>query len=525
MSLVRRNHKGIRPVFVTIMLGLLLVLVAACSTSQGTAQGSTQPDTNGVAQVNQAGAAVDVNKQDASATLHWDYKTHALTVKVDVDGLPPNSVHPNHIHLGVCSSNGPVKYPLKNIVANGEGDATATTVIQGVAGGIPASGWYLNIHHGPGLATADQMAAIYCGNIANPSVKSDHDQDVKITLHQFVLNGFTTVSKIDSTVPANGDVNPYGVAVVQKSVGNLVKGHILVSNFNNGANLQGTGTTIVQISPNGSKTTFAQLTSAACPDGIGLTTALVELKRGWVIVGSLPAADGKFANVKAGCLIVLNSKGQVVKTFSGSPINGPWDASVVENGDGDQATLFVTNILNGVVPANNNVVNQGTVVRITLHVPEQNGGTPSIKESTVIATGFAEKTDPAALVIGPTGVALGKQNILYVADTINNRIIAIPDALNRTTVSHADKHVLTANGSLNAELGLTVAWNGNILTVNGGDGNIIEITPEGKQIVTKPISTMGTPPGAGCLFGLAVAPSGYAVYFVDDCTNQLNSFH
>ena len=52
-----------------------------------------------------------------------------------------------------------------------------------------------------------------------------------------------------STVPDNGDVNPYGVAVVPRSTGNLHQGNVLVSNFNDKANVQGTGTTIVQVSP------------------------------------------------------------------------------------------------------------------------------------------------------------------------------------------------------------------------------------------------------------------------------------
>ena len=63
------------------------------------------------------------------------------------------------------------------------------------------------------------------------------------------LHQFTTVTKIASTVPANGDVNPYGVATVTQSTGALVAGDTLVSNFNSKANVQGTGTTIVQVSP------------------------------------------------------------------------------------------------------------------------------------------------------------------------------------------------------------------------------------------------------------------------------------
>src|SRR5512140_3286340 len=58
-----------------------------------------------------------------------------------------------------------------------------------------------------------------------------------------------TVTTLASTVPANGDVNPYGVAVVPRSTGRLHQGNVLVSNFNASSNIQGTGTTIVQVTP------------------------------------------------------------------------------------------------------------------------------------------------------------------------------------------------------------------------------------------------------------------------------------
>ena len=142
--------------------------------------------------------------------------------------------------------------------------------------------------------------------------------------------------------------------------GRLHRGDILVSNFNNKANLQGTGTTIVDVAPNGAVSLFAQINASKlpgpCPGGVGLTTALVVLRAGWVIVGSLPTSDGASATAKAGCLIVLNSDGVPVKTFAGSPINGPWDMTAVDR-DRD-ATLFFTNVLNGTVAANGQVVNQ-----------------------------------------------------------------------------------------------------------------------------------------------------------------------
>lgn len=110
------------------------------------------------------------------------------------------------------------------------------------------------------------------------------------------IGQFSKLKTIASTVPGNGDVNPYGVAVVGLSRGKLHHGDILVSNFNNKANLQGTGTTIVQVAPGGRQTLFAHVTrselTGACPGGVGLTTALGVLRGGWVVVGSTRPGTG-----------------------------------------------------------------------------------------------------------------------------------------------------------------------------------------------------------------------------------------
>jgi hypothetical protein len=102
------------------------------------------------------------------ATLKWDPKSKDLTVTISLVGLAGNSTHPAHIHLGDCDDNGPILYPLNNVVANAAGDAKMTTVIHKVEGGIPASGWYVNVHNGPTLATPAQAIAIACGNVHNP---------------------------------------------------------------------------------------------------------------------------------------------------------------------------------------------------------------------------------------------------------------------------------------------------------------------------------------------------------------------
>ncbi|OIJ86183.1 hypothetical protein [Streptomyces colonosanans] len=338
------------------------------------------------------------------------------------------------------------------------------------------------------------------------------------------LGPLHTVSPVASTVPANGDNNPYGTVVVPQTIGDLHKGNVLVSNFNNSLIQQGTGTTIVQVSPNGQVSQFAQIDPAdlpgPCPGGVGLTTALSVLPHGWVVVGSLPTGDGDPAHAQAGCLLVLDSHGTVRTTFSGDGINGPWDMTSVSKGD--RAELFVTNVLNGTVAGGGNVVNEGTVLRIDLRL--RGDDPPMRKSTTVIGSGFAQKTDPAALVIGPTGVGLGRDGTLYVADTLNSRIAAIPRALTRHSTAGIGKDV-SVGGLLNGPLGMAIAPNGNILTVNGGDGNIVETTPRGVQVASRQLDSSGSPPGAGALFGLAVGPDRRSVYFVDNATNFLNVLH
>lgn len=340
---------------------------------------------------------------------------------------------------------------------------------------------------------------------------------------QSFIGSFNTVTNISTTVPSNGDLNPYGVARVPVTQGNLVAGQYLISNFNSGQNLQGTGTTIVQIAPNGTFSFFAQIdaTKISCPGGVGLTTALVALRSGFVIVGSLPTTDGTSATAQAGCLIVLNSLGHVVETIWGHHINGPWDMTALDGGR--FAALFVTNVLNGTVAANGSIVRRGTVVRLLMSF--ENGERPELVDSDVIADGFPERTDPAALVIGPTGVAFDNDSgVLYVADSLSNRIAAIPNALFRERPSYAG-FTISEGGKLNDPLGLALAPNHHLLAANGDDGNIVEVNPREKtQVAVKLVdNTGGPPPGAGALFGLVATHHG--VYFVDDASNTFNLLH
>jgi hypothetical protein len=360
---------------------------------------------------------------------------------------------------------------------------------------------------GAGLATALLMGVAGSGTAGADST---------------FLAGKQVSANQPSTVPANGDQNPYGVAVVPTSVGDLHAGHVLVSNFNNKPNKQGTGTTIVQLSPSGQQTTFAAISLTAnqpCPGGVGLTTALAVFRNGTVVVGSLPTSDGTSATEQAGCLIVLNSHGKVLETISGGRIDGPWDLAATQVGD--DAILFVTNLLNGLDPnaPPTTVINKGTVVRVVLDIADP---LPKVDSETVIANGLPERNDPNALVVGPTGVGLGLHGaVLFVASTEDSRITAVPNPFLLPGPAFGPGFTVSQGQALNQPLGLTVAPNGDIITVNGGDGNAVETSPVFGQVAT---ATLDTATGAGSLFGIALTPNGRGLYFVDDGTNTLNLF-
>lgn len=327
------------------------------------------------------------------------------------------------------------------------------------------------------------------------------------------------VSKVASTVPANGDVNPYGIVRVTESTGRLRAGEMLVSNFNDKANAQGTGTTIMEIAPSGKRSLFATVSARSlpgkCPGGVGLTTALAQLPGGDVVVGSLPTKNGKSATANVGCLIVLDSNGKPISTIAGPNVAGPWDMTATSSGD--KSTLFVSNALVG--GPTKGVQRNSTVVRIELTTAP--GMPPQVTGEQVIAEGIPRRVDPAALVIGPTGLALAKDGTLYLADTLDNRITSIPQAATRTSAVEGGGATVTSGGKLRSPLGLALAPNGDILAANAGNGNIVETTSAGKQLLAR---TADKETGEGSLFGLLVAP-GKGVFYVDDGDNTLRLLH
>jgi hypothetical protein len=315
--------------------------------------------------------------------------------------------------------------------------------------------------------------------------------------------------RVVSTVPANGDQNPYGVAFVPNNFittnGLLHHGDILVSNFNNGANLQGTGTTIVRVPAGAAPSVFFQGTA-----GLGLSTALGTLQYGFVVVGNAPTTDGTSATAKPGSLLVLNNKGKLVQSIANAWIQYPWDMALIDHGDA--ATAYVTNALNG------------SVSRLNFKVSSTG---LKLLDAVTIASGYIHRGDPAALFVAPTGLVYdGARDLLYVASTGDNAVFAIPSASTRTTDEGEGFIVYQDSSHLHGALGLAAAPNGDLLVTNNDTVNsdpkqpseIVEFTRDGYFVKQLPVD-----PGQGGSFGLAVKTSGAQSILaaVDDVTGAL----
>jgi hypothetical protein len=350
---------------------------------------------------------------------------------------------------------------------------------------------------------------------------TSHSKRHPSATHTF-LSTLGRIAQIGSTVPANGDINPYGVAVVRASAGKLIKGDTLVSNFNYAANVQGTGRTLVELSPSGKQTLFAKVTSLPkgqrCPGGIGLSTALAVLPGGWVVVGSAPAAgpSGAPTNTNpAGCLIVLNKAGSVVETWSNVAISGPWDLTTSVKGT--SAAIFVSNALSrppGKKPLPKMATCTVSRINVTL-----GAGAPRLTSTTIVGRGFPWKVNHATFILAPTGLALSASGTLYVVQTLGNTITSIPKALTRTSSVLYGTSTLTRGGALSAPLGLVLAPNGDLIATNGNNGIAVEISPQGHQVATATL----VPNGAGALFGIAISLNNRGLVFVNDAKNAINT--
>jgi hypothetical protein len=318
-----------------------------------------------------------------------------------------------------------------------------------------------------------------------------------------------------STIPSNGDSNPYGVAFVPEGFptdGLLTPGDLVVSNFNDGAGVQGTGTTILRVSQAGGPATlFFQ-----GQPGLGLTTALGVLEGGFVIAGSVPTTDGACDTITAGSLLIIDRNGNLVLTLTDSQfLDGPWDLTIHDHHD--RAHVFIANVLSG------------TVTRLDLRITHE-GSSVEVESKTQIASGYGTACNAAAVVVGPTGLAYDPQgDLLYVASTDDNEIFVVRDAAHRKSDAGTGRLVYRDPVHLHGPLALALAPNGHLITANGDAINmdpaqlseIVEFTKDGRFVSQFQIDAI-----IGSAFGLAVQSSDDHVLFaaVDDNTSMLEEW-
>jgi hypothetical protein len=322
---------------------------------------------------------------------------------------------------------------------------------------------------------------------------------------------------VSSTIPPSGDLNPYGVAFVPQGFpagGSIAPSDVLISNFNNSNNVQGTGATIVKLTPNGTVAPAGTATTFFTSALAGLDTALGILQGGFILIGNVPTTDGTFGTISQGSLQIINRHGKLIKVLNDSVfLDTPWDLTINDNGY--QAQVFVSN------------VKSGTVSRLDLAVGPSD---VTVLRETRIAMGYTVQPNAAAVILGPTGLAYDRStDILYVASTADNKIFAVPHAgkavspVIRGTPIFASRH-------LRGPLALVFAPNGNLLTANGDAVNadathpseIVEFTKSGEFV-----REFNVDASQGGAFGIATLLSGYPPFnfaAVDDVSNVISVY-
>jgi hypothetical protein len=333
------------------------------------------------------------------------------------------------------------------------------------------------------------------------------------TAAAFPMNRAPFLPAQGSTSPANGDLNPYGLALVPHlfpTGGIIHAGQLLVSNFNNSAangNVQGEGRTIVIIDPDTAQQTGLFFQGA---QNIGFTNALTVLRAGFVLGGSV-FTESSTSAAEPGGLLVLDRNGNLVTTILAGM--GPW--GLAANDQGDMAQLFVSDVLGG------------TITR--LEVSLKGGVFAVVSTPVTIGSGYKFGPDKAGLVVGPAGLVYNsKTDTLYVAAEDDNAIFAIDDAGTRTTSADTGTLIYDDQTHLHGPLGLMIAPNGDFVTANADPAahidptqpsELVEFTPRGQFVRQYSID-----PNNGSAFAILNVRHAHANSFayVDDFTSTLS---
>jgi hypothetical protein len=318
-----------------------------------------------------------------------------------------------------------------------------------------------------------------------------------------ILKHLNTITTIGSTVdPINGDQNPYGLDIARVSVGKLLAGDLVICNFNNAANVQGTGTTIVALRPH----------PGATPVRIAQNPAL----NGCDEVALGPNDDIWASAFSANDNPIVSPAGKLVSTLPGGPWRHPFgEVFAPHDGPFGEAAFYETNAADG------------SIVRINLHEE----GPPTFD---VIATGFAVNGGPPGSILGPSGLLYDRENDrLFIVDGANNTVVlfrhvsTIPAGgitVNGTTFGGPFRRrarLVFSGPPLNGPISAALLPDDHLVIGNtldpAGENLMIEITPHGTLLDVKNVDTGA----AGAIFGMVACGTrdNPIIYFNDDNDN------
>ena len=294
------------------------------------------------------------------------------------------------------------------------------------------------------------------------------------------VTGMLPLTVTASTIAADGDRNPHGMAFVPARFppgGVLKTGDLLISDFDNEDGKPGLGVSIVRITQAGQQSTFFQGT------GVGLT-GLWVLRAGFVLAASLPTLDGTTATVQRGSLLIIDKSGALVSSIAEPKfVSGPWELTVFDKGQ--TALVFVSNVLTG------------TVTRLVLTVNETAAGqTVTASDLTQIASGYAHRLDPTVLVVGPSGLAYdARQDTLFVASPGDNAIFRVANAGATRADAGVGAVLFNDQVHLHGPLGIVIGLNGHLFAANSNVASpdprnvsdFVELTVRGRFVAQQAV--------------------------------------
>ncbi len=334
-----------------------------------------------------------------------------------------------------------------------------------------------------------------------PNVNADLEHDTGPSDLQQLDDLKTIGSAVD---PMNGDQNPYGLDIAKATSGKLQAGDLVVCNFNDAANVQGTGTTIIALHPHvgSSPRHIAQSSSLTGCDALALSPVSI-----WA--AAFAANDNP----------IVSPGGAVLTTLSSGPFHGPFGQAFAPHaGPFGVAAFYESN------------AGDGSIVRINIL---QNG----TFDFDVIATGFPVNHGVPGSILGPSGLQYdAAHDRLYIVEGTDNSLIAF------CGVSTIPSHGITVIGNnfggpfghrarlihagppLNGPISSALLPDGHLVVGNtldpAGENLMVEIAPNGHVLNVKNVDTGA----AGSIFGMVASGHGISdlkLYFNDDNANAV----